>query len=160
MGDYQNMNDNGMPAGGLEEYWETPQTLNTTWGYSKFDQQWKSARTSSTDWSRSSARAATTCSTSGRQATGRSAADLGGARQVGAWMQKNGESIYGTSARLLGFPWGRCTMKDQKVYLHVFSWPADGVLRVSGLNNEVRRRACWPRRAKRWDLRNRAATSW
>ena len=41
MGDYQDMNDNGMPTGGLEEYWETPQTLNTTWGYSKFDQQWK-----------------------------------------------------------------------------------------------------------------------
>src|ERR1051326_2297756 len=43
MGDYQDMNDNGMPSGGLEEYWETPQTLNTTWGYSKFDQEWKSA---------------------------------------------------------------------------------------------------------------------
>ena len=41
MGDYQNMNDNGMPTGGLDEYWETPQTLNTTWGYSKFDQEWK-----------------------------------------------------------------------------------------------------------------------
>ena len=26
MGDYQDMGDNGMPAGGLEEDWETPQT--------------------------------------------------------------------------------------------------------------------------------------
>src|ERR1035438_2961692 len=42
LGDYQDLNDNGMPTGGLEEYWETPQTLNTTWGYSQFDQQWKS----------------------------------------------------------------------------------------------------------------------
>ncbi len=41
LGDYQNMNDNGMPTGGLDEYWETPQTLNGTWGYSKFDQEWK-----------------------------------------------------------------------------------------------------------------------
>ena len=41
LGDYQNMNDNGMPNGGLEEYWETPQTLNHTWGYSRFDQEWK-----------------------------------------------------------------------------------------------------------------------
>ena len=50
MGDYQDMNDNGMPAGGLQEYWETPQTLNTTWGYSKFDQQWKTpARCDSAD---------------------------------------------------------------------------------------------------------------
>ena len=42
IGDYQNMSDNGMPPGGVEEYWETPQTLNETWGYSKFDQEWKS----------------------------------------------------------------------------------------------------------------------
>ena len=41
MGDYQNMNDNGMPAGGIEEDWETPQTLNETWGYSRFDTNWK-----------------------------------------------------------------------------------------------------------------------
>jgi len=31
LGDYQNMNDNGMPPGGLKENWETPQTLNDTW---------------------------------------------------------------------------------------------------------------------------------
>ena len=37
IGDYQNMNDNGMPPGGVEEHWETPQTLNETWGYSKFE---------------------------------------------------------------------------------------------------------------------------
>jgi alpha-L-fucosidase len=53
-------------------------------------------------------------------------------------MQKNGESIYGTSAcPLEDFPWGRCTVKGQKIYLHVFSWPADATLRISGLQNEV-----------------------
>jgi len=44
VGDYQNMGDNGMPIGGIEEYWETPQTLNETWGYSQFDHEWKSAK--------------------------------------------------------------------------------------------------------------------
>jgi alpha-L-fucosidase len=29
-------------------------------------------------------------------------------------------------------------VKGEKVYLHVFSWPADGILRVSRLKNEVR----------------------
>ena len=43
LGDYQNLNDNGMPPGGIEEYWETPQTLNDTWGYNKFDHDWKPA---------------------------------------------------------------------------------------------------------------------
>jgi alpha-L-fucosidase len=42
LGDYQDLNDTGMPTGELEEYWETPQTLVSTWGYSQFDQQWKS----------------------------------------------------------------------------------------------------------------------
>jgi alpha-L-fucosidase len=42
LGDYQSMSDNGMPPGGLEEYWETPMTLNDTWGFSKFDSHWKS----------------------------------------------------------------------------------------------------------------------
>ena len=59
--------------------------------------------------------------------------------KVGAWMQKNGESIYGTSAcPLADFPWGRCTVKGERIYLHVFSWPADAVLRITGLNNPVR----------------------
>ena len=54
-------------------------------------------------------------------------------------MQKNSESIYGTSASPLPeYPWGRSTVKAEKVYLHVFSWPADGTLRVSGLKNAVR----------------------
>jgi len=42
LGDYQSMTDNGMPIGGIEEYWETPQTLNETWGYRSYDQNWKS----------------------------------------------------------------------------------------------------------------------
>ena len=42
LGDYQSMGDNGMPPGGLDEYWETPITLNRTWGFSKFDTLWKS----------------------------------------------------------------------------------------------------------------------
>ena len=58
--------------------------------------------------------------------------------KVGAWMRSNGESIYGTSACPAEFTWGRCTVKDQKVYLHVFTWPADGVLRVAGVKNEAR----------------------
>ena len=45
MGDYQDMNDNGIPTGGLDEYWETPQTLNTTWGYSGSTSSGKRLRT-------------------------------------------------------------------------------------------------------------------
>ena len=58
--------------------------------------------------------------------------------KVGAWMRQNYESIYGTSAcPLQEAPWGRCTVKGGKIYLHVFSWPGDAVLRISGFHAEV-----------------------
>jgi alpha-L-fucosidase len=36
-------------------------------------------------------------------------------------------------------PWGRCTAKPGKLYLHVFDWPKDGRLEVPGLRNEVKK---------------------
>jgi alpha-L-fucosidase len=139
MGDYQNMNDNGMPTGGLQEYWETPQTLNTTWGYSQFDQQWKTPGDVIHRLVEIVSKGGNYLLNIGPMADGTipepSVATL---REVGAWMQTNHESIYGTSASPLPEEsWGRSTAKGNRLYLHVFNWPADNKLRVSGLNNQV-----------------------
>jgi alpha-L-fucosidase len=55
-------------------------------------------------------------------------------------MNVNGEAIYGTTASPFGrFPWGRSTVKlrddGATVYLHVFDWPEDGKLSVSGFGS-------------------------
>jgi alpha-L-fucosidase len=47
-------------------------------------------------------------------------------REMGAWLAKYGETIYGTR----GGPfkpgkWGASTRKDETVYLHVFNWPTN-----------------------------------
>jgi alpha-L-fucosidase len=138
MGDYQDMNDNGMPSGGLEEDWETPQTLNTTWGYSKFDEEWKTPGVVIRRLVEIVGKGGNYLLNIGPMADGTvpqpSIATL---NEVGQWMSRNSESIYGTTASALReFPWGRTTVKGTTVYLHVFSWPADRIIRLSGLNNQ------------------------
>ncbi len=55
-------------------------------------------------------------------------------------MDKNSESIYGTSPSPFPseLPWGFCTTRGELLYLHVFDWPADGILKLDGLNNRIR----------------------
>ena len=140
MGDYQDMNDNGMPAGGLQEYWETPQTLDTTWGYSKFDQQWKSAGNVIQRLVEIVSKGGNYLLNIGPMGDGSiPAPSVATLQKVGEWMRANGESIYGSSAcPLPDSPWGRCTVNGSTIYLHVFAWPSDGILRVPALRNEVR----------------------
>ncbi len=157
MGDYQNMNDNGMPTGGLEEYWETPQTLNRTWGYSRFDQEWKTPAGVVQRLVEVVGKGGNYLLNIGPMGDGRipppSVAVL---EQVGAWVRRNGESIYGTSAcPLQDFPWGRCTVRGAKVYLHALTRPADGTLRVSGLITAVKSAYLLAEPARRLEVSNK-----
>jgi alpha-L-fucosidase len=57
--------------------------------------------------------------------------------EMGAWLAKYGESIYGTR----GGPykpgnWGASTCKGNKVYLHIFAWP-DGQLKLPQIPAKV-----------------------
>jgi alpha-L-fucosidase len=140
LGDYQSLTDNGMPLGGIEEYWETPQTLNDTWGYSKYDQNWKSPE-------EIIRRLVTIVSKGGNYLlnvgpTGEGiipqpSVDI--LKRVGEWMDLNKESIYETSPSPFTseIPWGNCTRRENILYLHIFDWPEDHILKVDGLNNRV-----------------------
>jgi len=64
-------------------------------------------------------------------------------KEIGKWMQKNGESIYGSERRPSGFggPWGAgmigsVTCKGNKAYLHIFRWPGK-IATVVGIKNNV-----------------------
>ena len=140
LGDYQNTSDNLMPPGGIEEYWETPQTHNHTWGYSKFDEEWKSP-------AEIVRRLVDIVSKGGNYLLNIGPDGLGRVPQpsidtltrVGEWMNVNSDSIYGTTpSPFAELPWGACTVKGETLYLHVFEWPADGQLALEGLRNEVR----------------------
>ncbi len=52
--------------------------------------------------------------------------------------EKNSESIYGTVASPLPLQsWGVSTGKGNKLYLHVFNWPANNKLYVGGLKSDA-----------------------
>jgi alpha-L-fucosidase len=50
-------------------------------------------------------------------------------REVGAWLQRYGESIYATrGGPVPPRPWGVTTQKGHTVYVHILDWPASDAL--------------------------------
>jgi alpha-L-fucosidase len=113
--------------------WESCMTMNDTWGFKFYDDNWKSTETIVRNLIDIASKGGNYLLNVGPTAEGvipqPSVQRLAG---VGTWMKTNGEAIYGTTAspfaKQLAF--GRATSKPGRIYLHVFDWPADGVLQV------------------------------
>jgi alpha-L-fucosidase len=123
--------------------WETCMTMNDTWGYKSYDQNWKSTETIIRNLVDIASKGGNYLLNVGPTNEGLiPAPSVERLKQVGAWIRVNGEAIYGTSASpFKKLPWGRCTRKQRgdvtTLYLHVFDWPADGRLFVPGLKSPV-----------------------
>jgi alpha-L-fucosidase len=133
LGDYQSAGDNKIPARGVLRDWETPATINRTWGYKSFDTQWKPAQTLLRNLIDIASKGGNYLLNVGPTAAGEiPAPSIERLAAVGRWLDVNGEAIYGTTAGPFQkpLPWGRATQKPGRLYLHVFDWPKDGRLRV------------------------------
>ena len=129
-----------IPAKGLPGVdWETCMTMNNTWGYKSYDHKWKSAPDLIKKLVDIASKGGNFLLNVGPTAEGLiPAPSIERLAAIGRWMKVNGESIYATTASPFGrLPWGRCTAKPGRLYLHVFSWPKDGKLTVPGIENEV-----------------------
>jgi alpha-L-fucosidase len=101
--------------------WEACVTLNNTWGFAAFDHDWKSAKTVIRKLVECVSKGGNMLLNVGPDARGRipeeSVAIL---RQVGDWMARNGESIYGCGSSTIPKPdWGYITEDSDSIYLHV-----------------------------------------
>jgi alpha-L-fucosidase len=128
----------GMP--GLD--WETCMTMNDHWGYNKYNDNWKSTTDLIRKLADIASKGGNFLLNVGPKADGTFPEEsIIRLKEIGNWMDLNGESIYETTASpFQKLDWGRCTQKqigsDTRLYLHVFDWPQDGVLKVPGIFNE------------------------
>lgn len=110
--------------------WETCMTINDTWGYKSSDHNFKSTETLLHNLVDIASKGGNYLLNVGPDPTGIiPQPEIDRLKEIGAWTGKYGESLYGISAspfRRLPFD-GRCTRKGNTLYLHVFTWPADGL---------------------------------
>ena len=123
--------------------WETCMTMNGTWGYKDYDNNWKSTEKLIRNLVDIASKGGNYLLNVGPTSEGLiPQPSVERLKAVGAWMKINGEAIYGTTASPFdSLTWGRCTKKENgketTLYLHVFNWPSDGKLVVPGLQNRV-----------------------
>jgi alpha-L-fucosidase len=144
LGDYATP-EQEIPAGVIRDLpWETCMTMNGHWGFNAVDKDFKPTSDLIRKLADIAGKGGNFLLNIGPAGDGSVPAEsMQRLAEVGAWMRVNGDSIKGTQASPFEVsPWGACTMRAMpnnvtRLYLHVFNWPADGVIRVPGLLNDV-----------------------
>jgi alpha-L-fucosidase len=102
---------------------ETCETMNNAWGFNLMDKQFKSAKTLIQYLVKAAGYNSNFLLNVGPMPDGRIQPEfVSTLKEIGKWMGKNGETIYGTN----GGPvppksWGVSTYKDNKVYIHLLN---------------------------------------
>lgn len=114
--------------------WETCMTLNNNWGYYENDNNWKSPELIVHCLVNCVSKNGNMLLNVGPDARGNIPDEsLSILAEVGKWMDKNSESIYGCGLSPLPKPdWGRYTQKGNTVYAH-WMYPNLGSINVKGL---------------------------
>ncbi|NML23831.1 alpha-L-fucosidase [Pseudoflavitalea sp. G-6-1-2] len=146
--DFETMGDNEFGAIYQKHPWETAGTIAHSWGYNALENQWKSTSQLLQSLIDNVSLNGNFTLNIGPRADG--SIPYEGIRRledIGVWLAKSGESIYksiGVSLRPSQHDWGRITTHNtgtgnQKIYLQVYNWPLDHILRVTGITTAPQR---------------------
>ncbi|MCD2425591.1 alpha-L-fucosidase [Niabella pedocola] len=139
--DFESKGDNEFGSAYTAHPWETSGTIAHSWGYYGQENEWKSTSQLLQSLIGNVSLNGDFTLNVGPRADG--SIPYEGVRRLedmGKWLAKNGAAIYGCTGlelRAGQHDWGRITTKKvnnkQLVYLHVYNWPLDRVLRLSGI---------------------------
>ena len=140
VGDYgtpeQEIPANGIPG----QDWESCMTMNDTWGFSAHDHNWKSGTTLIRNLIDCASKGGNYLLNVGPTSLGEIPDEsVTRLQEVGEWITKNGDSVYGTTASPFPkvLPWGRVTQKPGKLFLHIFDHKVSGI-DLPGLQAKVK----------------------
>jgi len=165
--DYDSTGDNSPPKEVKPGDWETPATLNNTWGYKKQDHDWKNPAQLVFWLVDIVSKGGNYLLNVGPTAEGViPQPSVDALHGVGRWMKVNGEAIHGAKATCFGDEFGkrseteknsagkpvfivnrdwRCTTKPPstgsgqagKLYIHIFNWPTTGKLELPAVKGKI-----------------------
>ncbi len=126
LGDYDSAGDNQISVGSVKRDWETPVTLNDTWGFKKDDHNWKPTSILIRQLVQVISQGGNYLLNVGPTAEGLiPQPSVERLSEVGDWLKTNSEAVYGNGPSPFPYelPWGLITTKPGRLYLHVFKWP-------------------------------------
>ncbi|MBK7713028.1 MAG: alpha-L-fucosidase [Bacteroidales bacterium] len=118
---------------------ETCETMNNAWGFNLMDKQYKSSKTLIQYLVKAAGYNSNFLLNVGPMPDGRIQPEfISTLKEMGKWMEKNGETIYGTNGGPVSpKSWGVSTYKDNKVYIHLLN-PEDNNLLIPDFGKKVK----------------------
>jgi len=141
--DFRTLADNQLGNKKLDYPWQTAATVAHSWGFHATENQWKSTTTLLRSIINNVSLNGNFMLNIGPRANGVVPYEITDRLEnIGEWLSINGESIYKSGAfdlRTDIHDWGKITNKTEneitKLYLHVFNWPLDNQLTITGIRS-------------------------